>query len=211
MADTVGCAWAVARFGNAIVVDPAKQTEALLYLSPASLRIDSDTTICLHQLGLRHISQLISIPRTALRRRFGQSIIKRLDQALGKEEEIIQPIIPVEAYQERLPCPEPISQLAGIEIALEHLLQQLCNRLQKEGKGIRNAYFRCYRIDNQVSEIQIATSRSSTNVKHLMHLFQMKVETIEPGLGIELFLMEATKVEDFTPTQSVFWKRNGFE
>ena len=34
----------------------------------------------------------------------------------------------------------------------------------------------------------------------------MKLEIIEPSLGIELFVLEATKVEDYTPAQQTFWK-----
>jgi protein ImuB len=48
--------------------------------------------------------------------------IKRINQALGREEEIIQPVLPVEPYQERLPCLEPIATVTGIEIALQRLL-----------------------------------------------------------------------------------------
>jgi protein ImuB len=107
-----------------------------------------------------------------------------------------------------LPCIEPIARIEGIEIALQRLLEQLCTRLQKEGKGLRTAYFRGYRIDNKAVGVEIATSRASNNVDHLFHLFQLKLSTIEPGLGIELFLLEAIKVEDHSPMQEEFWKQN---
>jgi len=100
-------------------------------------------------------------------------------------------------------------RVEGIEIALQKLLEQLCERLQKEGKGLRKAFFRGYRIDSRTTEIQISTSRASCNVKHLFHLFQMKLSTFEPDLGIELFLLEATRVEEYVPNQEGFWKENG--
>ena len=93
--------------------------------------------------------------RSALRRRFGEQMLVRLDQALGNKEEIIEPVIPVEPYSERLPCLEPIQTATGIEIALEKLLEVLCKRLQKEGKGLRVASFKCYRIDEKIEQIQI--------------------------------------------------------
>ena len=208
IAGTIGCAWAMARFGNSLVVENERQTDSLLLLPPESLRLDAGTTTCLHKLGLRQISNFISMPHAALRRRFGPLMIQRLNQAMGLEEELIQPVYPVEPYQERLPCPEPISRIEGIEIALEQLLIQLCLRLQKEKKGLRTASFRCYRTDNKTSGIQIATSRPSHNVSHLFHLFSMKLAAIEPGLGIELFVLEATKLEDHLPFQQEFWKNS---
>src|SRR5215211_7239621 len=198
IAHTIGCAWAVARFGRSLVVEKEKQMDALLFLPPAALRLDADIIERLQALGLSQIKSFISMPRSALRMRFGLSILHRLNQALGMEEEFIEPVYPVVPYQERLPCPEPTLRIEGIEIALQRLLEQLCKRLQKENKGLRTAYFRGYRVDGKAVGIQISTGRPSNHLSHLFHLFQMKLSTIEPDLGIELFLLEATKVEDHT-------------
>ena len=64
-------------------------------------------------------------------------------------------------------------------------------------------------VDNKMVSVEIATSRASVNPGHLFHLFQMKLSTIEPGLGIEVFILEATKVEDHAASQSEFWKDSG--
>ena len=208
IADTIGTAWAIARFGNTLVVEQGKQSHVLAGLPPEALRLDNDSIERLHKLGLKQVKDFISISRSSLRRRFGPLLIERLNQALGIEEEFIQPVYPTEPYQQRLPCPEPIVRIEGIEMALQQLLEQLCKRLQKEDKGIRTAYFRGYRTDNKAVGIRISTSRASNNVHHLFYLFQMKLSTIEPDLGIELFLLEATKVEDYLPAQEQFWKEN---
>ena len=208
MAGTIGAAWAMARFGNTAVIENGKHMEALLPLPPEALRLEEDTVQRLHKLGLQQIKNLISLPRTALRRRFGEHTVQRLNQAMGTAQEFLHPVYPVEPYQERLPCIEPVARIEGIEIALERLLTSLCLRLQKEGKGLRTAYFRGYRTDNNTAGIEIATSRASHNVDHLFHLFQLKLSTLEPGLGIELFVLEATKVEAHSPVQEELWKQN---
>jgi protein ImuB len=209
MADTIGAAWAMARFANLLVVEKEKQTNALLHLPSESLRLDEGIIECLHKLGLRKVKDFISMPQSALRRRFGPLIIQRLNQATGLEEEFIQPVYSPEPFQERLPCPEPIVQREGIEIGLQRLLEQLCTRLQREGKGLRTAYFRCYRTDSKTVGITINTNLPSNSVNHLFHLFQMKLSTIEPDPGIELFLLEATQVEDHSPEQEEFWRESG--
>jgi protein ImuB len=132
-----------------------------------------------------------------------------LRQALGEEEELITPIYPQEPFSERLPCLEPIVTATGIAIALERLLQALCNRLRKEGKGFRTAYFRCYRVDGGAQGIEIGTHRPSQNEEHLFQLFSLKLDTIEPAAGIELFVLEATRVEEYTPRQESLWESGG--
>lgn len=210
IADTIGAAWAVARFGQGTaVIKSGMHMEALLPLPQAALRLEADTVERLNKLGLRQISQFIMIPRNTLRRRFGADFIKRLQQATGKEEETLQPVQPVIPYSERLPCLEPIATAIGIEIALQRLLETLCKRLEREQKGLRAAVFKCYRVDGKMQQVSIGTSRASSNVKHLLKLFEDKITTIEPDLGIELFILEAPKVEDHAPTQEKLWEGAG--
>ena len=104
-----------------------------------------------------------------------------------------------------MPCLEPIVTATGIEIALQRLLETLCRRLKQEGKGIRTAVLKCYRIDGKIEEVAIGTIRASHHVEHLFRLFELKISSIEPALGIELFILEATKVEDHVSLQSTLW------
>lgn len=210
MADTIGTAWAVARFGESnAIIKSGCEADALIPLPPEALRLEPAITEKLYKLGLNKISSFIAMPRSALRRRFGQSLLCRLDQALGFETEQIEPIEPAAIYQERLVCFDPIRTATGIEIALRRVLEQLCQRLRREEKGIRNAVFKCYRLDGKIEQIGIGTNRPSTNADHLFKLFELKIPTIDPDLGIELFILEASKVEDISPVQETLWNEVG--
>ncbi len=210
MADTVGVAWGVARFGTSTssqsVINSEIHFEALMSLPPEALRLELATVDRLHKLGLHQVKQFINMPRASLRRRFGQHFIMRLDMALGQEIEVIEPVQPVVPYQERLPCMDPIVTATGIEIALQQLLGTLCFRLHQEQMGLRTATFKGYRVDGKVEQIEIGTSRPSNHVRHLFKLFENKLQTIEPALGIELFVLEAPKVEDHFPQQEKMWE-----
>ncbi len=206
IADTIGTAWAISRFGLVSpIVEPCNQMEVLLPLPPAALRLDPLILERLDKLGLHHIGSFINMPRKALRRRFGQTLLSRLEQALGLEYEALQPIQPIEPYQERLPSLEPIRTATGIEIALKQLLEKLCLRLAKENKGVRKCVFKCYRVDGNVQQIEIGTNQSSRNVKHLFKLFELKIGAIAPALGIEVFTIDAPIVEDISVTQDALW------
>jgi protein ImuB len=209
IADTPGVAWAVARFGNESLIAHGQHLEALLPLPPEALRIEPAVVDRLHKLGLHQIRQFIRMPRPSLRRRFGQHFLQQLDKAIGQEIEMIQPVQPPEPFQERLPCLEPIVTAKGIEIALEELLNTLCHRLRQEQKGLRSAVFKGYRVDGKIEKIEIGTNRPSHSVRHLFKLFEIKLPTIEPSLGIELFVLEAPRVEEHLPQQEKMWEGNG--
>jgi protein ImuB len=183
--------------------------EALLSLPPEALRLEADTVARLHKLGLHSINQFIGMPRSSLRRRFGQQFLTQLDFALGTEDELIEPVQPVEPYEERLPCLDPIVTAAGIEMALDRLLKTLCHRLQQDQKGLRQAIFKGFRVDGKVEQVKIGTNRPSHNQSHLFQLFENKLQTIQPDLGIDLFTLEAPKVEDHFAFQEKLWEQSG--
>ena len=206
MADTVGAAWAVARFAKVNpIIGPGGQAEALLSLPPAALRLEPVILERLQKLGFYTIKSFIGIGRSVLRRRFGDGFLLRLNQALGNEEEPLKLLQPVEPYQERLPCLEPICTATGIEIAIKKLLDSLCRRLAGEGKGLRTAVLKYYRIDGETGAVSIGTNRATHHTGHLFKLFELNIAKIEPALGIELFVLEAQKVEDADEVQEILW------
>ncbi|WP_439559027.1 Y-family DNA polymerase [Dyadobacter sp.] len=206
MADTIGVAWAIARYSNAFpIIKPTQQLNAILNLPPGALRFEMHVVEKMYKLGLTRVRSFISMPRPVLRRRFGQTTLDQIDQALGHIQEAFQPVVPVDPYQERLPSLEPIRTAKGIEIALEKLLEKLCKRLVADKVGVRQALLKCFRIDGEMEKISIGTNAPSCSASHLFKLFDQKINEIEPDLGIELFVLEATTVEPLFDTQEQLW------
>ena len=206
ISDTIGCSWAMSRHckGNTII-ESGKHMEELLPLPPEALRFDHNTVDRLKKLGLRQLKDFIGIPRHSLSRRFGKDILKRIDQALGYEEELIEPIQPVEPYQQRLPCLEPIVHLQGVEIAVHRLLEDICTRLIHEQKGLRAAILKGFMSDGRIEKIEISTSHPSNNLQHLFKLFELKFPIFNTDNGVEVFVLEVTKVESIHSTQEILW------
>jgi protein ImuB len=214
IADTPGLAWAVARYGmakhvKAMTITQGRHVEAMLPLPVEALRQEPQVVEQLHKLGLHRVEQLIAIPRASLRRRFGQQLLNQLDLITGRKEPVISPVLSIEPYHERLPCMEPIVTAGGIEVALDQLLRKLCHRLREDQKGLRYAVFKGYRVDGKVEMVEIGTSRPSHHVAHLLKLFGLKISSMQPEMGFELFTLEASKVEDHFPTQSKMWEKSG--
>ena len=85
VADTVGCAWAVARYGRELRVLSDQTRDALLPLPLAALRIAPETVTELAQVGLKRIADVIDRPRAPLAARFGEQFVRRIDQAVGRD------------------------------------------------------------------------------------------------------------------------------
>ena len=206
ISDTIGCSWALSRFtkGNTIIKSGDHMNE-LLPMPPEALRLEQPTAERLHKLGLKHVKDFIGMPRQSLRRRFGDDFLKKLDQALGYEEEFIQPIEEIVQFQERLLSFEPIITLAGIETALTQLLDTICKKLSHEQKGLRAASLKFFMTDGKIQSIEISTTHPTNKAQHIFKLFELKFNTINTEEGIEVFLLEAKKIEDIIVVQEKLW------
>jgi protein ImuB len=92
MADTPGKAWAMAHFGEQrSIINSDEELTAFLFLPVAALRLEVETVIRLNKLGLRQIRDILSMPRSVLRRRFGNHLLMRLDQSLGQQKRSFSP------------------------------------------------------------------------------------------------------------------------
>jgi protein ImuB len=203
IADTLGAAWAVARFAaseNTIVASDQIRA-ALAPLPIAALRLDPVIIDGLHRVGLRQIGEILAMPRDALARRFGETVARRLDQALDELPEPLSPLGEVPSRRVRLSLPEPISEPVDLARAAERLTHDLVARLTREGLGARRLDLGFHRVDGRVERIRIGTARPSRDPMHLAKLMLGKLDTVDPGLGVEDVILTAFAVEPLASEQ----------
>jgi protein ImuB len=205
IAGTLGAAWALGRFaadsGAPALPDPGDEQSALAPLPVEALRLDPITAAGLRRVGLKRIGELIPMPRDALARRFGEQVARRLDQALGHLPEPLSPLGEAPIRRVRLSFAEPIADPADLARAAERLTDDLVARLAREGMGARRLDLAFHRIDGRVEHIRLGTARPSRDPKHLAGLFAAKLDTVDPGLGVEDMILAVFAAEPLAAEQ----------
>jgi protein ImuB len=201
VAGTPGAAHALARHGadDIILCPSGREAEAIALLPLAALRVEPEVLSAAHRLGLDRIGDLISMPRGPLNRRFGKTLLTRLDQMLGWAAEPLDPIVPIEPPSVVHRFAEPIATAGAIEEALGRLMAGFIAALEKEGLASKRTLLLCSRIDGAEQAIEIGTARATRDAVHLLRLLRMKIETIDPGFGIEAMRLVATRSEPLGP------------
>ena len=197
MADTIGCAWAMARHATSaahpcVVVMPGQQRAALAPLPPAALRLPAATVELMRRLGLNRIEDLYGLSPAVLTPRFGALAVRRLAQALGGEAESLSPQQAPAAFLTRQLFAEPVSDAEDLGRAVTLLLEHLCRELARAGRGARQLELTAYRTDGSLQRLTLGTSRPSRDAQHLRRLFTEKLPRLDPGFGIEVMTLGAT-------------------
>jgi protein ImuB len=203
LADTIGAAYALARFGRsrAEVVAPGEIAAAISPLPVAALRLDPDLALRLERLGFDTIGDLAALPRAPLARRFGEALLRRLDQAFGRLAEPLRPILPPELIHMRRAFAEPIGAPETLARYTAKLAASLCEALERRGLGARRLDLLFYRVDKRVEAIRIGTAKPLRDPARLTKLLTQKLEAVDPGFGIEEMLLSAPLTESLAPRQ----------
>jgi protein ImuB len=205
LADTPGAAHAVARHGTGTVAIIASggQADALALLPLRALRIANETAGSLHRLGFDLIGQLYTTPRGPLARRFGDTLLLRLDQAMGRVAEPIRPVLPPETISIRRTFVEPIATAEAFATVILALVGEACAMLKACGTGARTLDLVFERVDGSAQVVRIGTARPVRDPMHLARLLDERIETVDPGLGVEAMRLVLPLVEPLAPAQRI--------
>ena len=209
IADTVGCAWAMARFGEGkafAIIPPGGTREALLPLRLAALHIGQDIQTRLEQAGLKRIADVIDRPRAPLAARFGAQFLRRIDQAMGQEDEPISPRLPIPPYVVERRFADPILLEADVLATIELLGEELARMLERRGEGARRLQIVLFRTDGKVERSEVGTGAPLRDKARMRTLFNERLATLadecDPGFGFDVIRLMALATERCDPLQT---------
>ncbi len=218
-ADTPGAAMALVGYGaeDVHILPSNSPLHALDVLPAEALRLDAETLTLLKRLGLKTIGDVRCVPRMALERRFyenkksrtksqsaglARSVQWRLDQLTGAVSEPLTYITEPQLFRATKQCPALALEMGAVEIALHELLPKLCAQLQQAGIGARTFCLSGYRADGGVSSVEATLSQPVRDPDAIARLFKDRLDRIDCGFGIDLFVLAAFQVSILSDTQS---------
>jgi len=206
VAGTVGCAWGVARCGETRQTSSGDERTTLSPLPLAALRVSSNTLEALAKVGLKYIADVLDLPRAPLAARFGQAFVRRLDQALGIEDEPITPRLPVPAALAEQRFPEPIARESDVLGTIEILAGRIGRVLEARGEGARLLQATLFRADGKVFRVDAGTGAPLHDAARIARLFTERLavvsDEIDPGFGFDMVRLSALTTERSDPHQT---------
>ncbi|PZR36715.1 MAG: nucleotidyltransferase [Caulobacter segnis] len=197
IADSWGGAHALARFSlrPIFVVTPGALGRELSDLPIAALRLPPDLVQALAKPGFDTIGELEATAKGPLAHRFGLEPIRRLDQAFAREPEPIEPVFARQTLRVAKIFAEPIGAPETMARYLGELTVELCAALEAASLGAKaiDAWF--YRVDDRIESARIGLSAPARDAPRLAKLLCEKLETVDPGFGVDKMVLAAPGAE----------------
>jgi protein ImuB len=204
VADTAGLAWGLAHCeGQRVEASTSKPTQdckmqnanckfsiteqrefdnnlqfAIQSLPIEALRVADDTAALLRQLGIETVGQLTALPRQDLTSRFGEELLRRLDQLTGAAREVTEPHRALAPLETSHALDEPTADRFVLSQVLRQLVERLARQLAARDQGavLLMCFLRC--TDGRTVPLRIGLLQPSANVRQLLELVDLHLETV---------------------------------
>jgi protein ImuB len=214
VAETVGAAWAAAHFESERAGSSSTPLKdfgfqisdcGLGSFNPQSaipnpklpveaLRIPDDTTALLRELGIETIDQLLALPREELASRFGEDLLRRLDQLTGQGRELIEPQRGLPALAASYALEEPTGDRSVLMQVLKQLVNQLSRQLVARDQGAVLLMYLLRCTDGQEIPLRIGLLQPSASARQWLELIELHLETVRLKDEVDRVELQATVV-----------------
>jgi len=212
IADTLGAAWALAHAHPqpAVITEPGQTPADLAPLPVWSLRIDAPVVDKLATVGVLTIGSLFHLPRSSLTSRFGETLLERMDQALGDVPEVLRPYHPETVLTSRLALGAPTDRLDVLVTAVRRVLETFCHRLEQRVGGVRQVFVTFYCPDVVVDRtteartvtVEVNLSRPTRSAKHLFSLFTVRLDALALPGPADMLMIWSREIEPLDDWQT---------
>jgi protein ImuB len=205
IAGTIGAAWAAAHDGEPGRYACGEERSLLAPLPLVALRLPAETVAALARVGLKCIGDIVDLPRAPLTARFGPTLLRQLDRALGNEHEPLNPRLPVAPYVAEQRFAEPIAREEDVLASVARLAGRLQFALERRGDGARRLELTLFRTDGALRRVAVGCSRPLREPAGIRVLFTERLaalaDALDPGFGFDMARLSVVVAEPAPPEQ----------
>jgi protein ImuB len=196
-----GAWWLVSAGRDALIEDPAA-FEAVLATLPVAVACEGEAARqLLRDIGIVTMGELRGLPREGLARRFGQSLLDGLEQALGRAPEPRRFFAPPPRFAAKLELPGEVTHSEGVLFAARRLLVQLEGLLAARQAGVRRFQLTLLHRGARPTLLEVGLASPGREAERFMQLLRERLSAhtlVEPVEAIRIAAKDFVPLHDRT-------------
>lgn len=211
LADTIGAAYAVARYGNMAnihgrqIIPSGVSRQALAPLPLAALRLPDSLIATLAALGFECVGDVLQLPREQLPSRFGRQLLLRIDQALGAAPEAIVSVKQSPEFAVRQSFEFPLVRQDVLRRALLTLLEKLAHALLVHRAGVLR--LKCLiECESEIVAFDVGVLQATASAATFAELIDLQLERTRLTRPATAIALEVLQHAPLAQRQTLFFK-----
>jgi len=148
---------------------------ALRALPLTALLLDEGQRAALENMGFRQVREVLRLPRKALARRLGTSLVDYLDRLTGARPDPRRRWRLPEGFAAGMDLPAEVSSSRGLLFPLRRLIGELCGVLRACDRGVQSLEFR-FLLRRGEERLRLGLQQPGRDEAHLVHLLRERLE-----------------------------------
>ncbi len=190
---------------------------ALAGLRIEHCRFDAATIEALHGMGLRHLCDILRLPRAGLTRRFGATFVDYLDRLRGDLPDPLPLYRPPNVFQARMEFDHEIESSEALRFPLRRLIGDLCTFLRSRDGGVQQFDLLLEHDPLQFKQLaptrlHIGTQMPQRDPVALFELCLLRLQASAIAAPVRALCLRADELPAFVPAASdLFDTRSGIQ
>lgn len=173
------------------------------------LMLPAEESARLEGLGLKHLGELLALPRFEFERRLGRRLGLHIDRLLGRTPTPLKYWQPPEVFRQHLELPVPTHRSEALLFALNRILAQLQRWLQLRDRALTGLNVELRPEDpGRRIELHAGLSQPGFRRDKLLEILRLKLEPLKLDADISSLVVRAESTESFRPPQADLWSES---
>ncbi|MBE0622709.1 MAG: DNA polymerase Y family protein [Burkholderiales bacterium] len=183
-----------ARSGKSCLITDAAMLESELSTLPLSV-LQSKEEETLFSIGAGSIGDLLALPRDGLARRFGQSLLDALDQALGRLPDPRSFCVLPEKFCATIELPAEATQAEALLFAAQRLLAQLEGFLAARAAGTRRLLLSLAHRAAPATRVELGMVAACREAAHFALLLRERLQQTALSEPVRAITLQVQAIE----------------
>ena len=187
-------AWLAPWQAGVMASDADKTRQAVAALPVQALGLPSARQRRLQRAGLHSLGQLLRLPRDGLARRYGQAIVRQLDEALGLLPEVVPRFALPQRFAATVDLPLPESATPRLLVAAEHLIERLIAYLRAHDAAVDRLRLILIHESQPISTVVVGLAMAGRDGPRMLRLLGEHLDRFELPNPVLALRLEAPRI-----------------
>lgn len=181
------------------VTDSTELRQALDALPIERLGLSREVTTSLVRMGLRHLHQLLALPRDSLAKRFPAAVLVQLDTLLGHRPLALDFYRPPDVFDERLELNFDVESHQALLFPLRRLTADLAAYLAGRDSGVQRFTLHLEHRNQSDTRMPVGLLAAERDAAMLFELTRGRLEQLQLTAPVQALRLLARELPTFTP------------